>query len=48
MIGSWQFVLGFLVFMLAWAFVNMDILARPFDAFPFILLDLFFSMLAGF
>jgi uncharacterized membrane protein len=47
MMGSWPFVIGFLVFMLLWAFVNMDVLPQPFDNFPFILLNLFLSMLAG-
>lgn len=44
--GSWRFVGGFVAFMLVWAVLN---LALPFawDRYPFILLNLFLSMLAG-
>lgn len=43
--GSWFFIGGFLVFMLAWAIVNtMDV---SWDPYPYILLNLFLSMLAG-
>lgn len=42
--GSWRFVFGFLVFMLVWAIVNSF---EGWDAYPFILLNLFLSMLAG-
>lgn len=43
--GSWRFVFGFIAFMLVWAAVNS--LAAGWDAYPFILLNLFLSMLAG-
>ena len=43
--GSWPFVGGFLLFMLRWAVVNTVFLA--WDVYPFILLNLFLSMLAG-
>ena len=43
--GSWMFVGGFLLFMAVWALANT---AMPgWDAYPFILLNLFLSMLAG-
>lgn len=43
--GSWLFIGCFLAFMLAWAFVNaMDF---SWDPYPYILLNLFLSMLAG-
>ena len=43
--GSWPFVGGFVVFMALWALVNT---ALPgWDVYPFILLNLFLSMLAG-
>ena len=46
--GSWPFVVGFLVFMLLWAAANTWVLAsRPWDPYPYILLNLFLSMLAG-
>ena len=43
--GSWTFVFAFLAFMAVWALVNT--LARAWDPYPFILLNLFLSMLAG-
>jgi uncharacterized membrane protein len=43
--GSWLFVGGFVVFMLIWAGLNIAGLA--WDPYPFILLNLFLSMLAG-
>ena len=50
--GSWPFVFGFFAFMIGWAAVNTLVLSRwlsgsEFDAFPYILLNLFLSMLAG-
>lgn len=43
--GSWVFIGLFIVFMAAWALVNMT--ASAWDPYPFILLNLFLSMLAG-
>lgn len=43
--GSWPFVAGFLLFMAAWALVNTVL--PGWDIYPFILLNLFLSMLAG-
>lgn len=43
--GSWPFVGGFIAFMIAWAIINST--AARWDAYPFILLNLFLSMLAG-
>ncbi len=46
--GSWTFVLSCLVFMLGWVLVNSYMFARhPFDAYPFILLNLVLSMVAA-
>lgn len=45
--GSWRFVLFFIAFMLAWAWLNTHGSWRHWDNFPFILLNLFLSMLAG-
>lgn len=43
--GSWIFVGGFLVFMVIWAILNgLDL---KWDPYPYILLNLFLSMLAG-
>ncbi len=43
--GSWPFVGGFLIFMVLWALVNAN--PAAWDPYPFILLNLFLSMLAG-
>ena len=43
--GSWRFVGGFLAFMVLWSIANTFDLA--WDPYPFILLNLFLSMLAG-
>ena len=46
--GSWRFVAGFIAFMMLWAALNTWILAsQAWDAYPYILLNLFLSMLAG-
>ena len=44
--GSWRFVIGFLTFMMIWAGIN-SLSAAHWDPYPFILLNLFLSMLAG-
>ena len=43
--GSWPFVGGFVLFMVVWAVVNTVL--PGWDVYPFILLNLFLSMLAG-
>jgi uncharacterized membrane protein len=46
--GSWNFIIGFGLFMVAWAVLNTVVLTRhPFDPFPFIFLNLMLSMLAA-
>jgi len=50
--GSWPFVFGFFAVMIAWAALNTLVLQRvihhkAFDPYPYILLNLFLSMLAG-
>lgn len=46
--GSWPFVGGFIFFMLVWAAINTWVLpGNGWDPYPFILLNLFLSMLAG-
>ncbi|MHB8440236.1 MAG: DUF1003 domain-containing protein [Acidimicrobiales bacterium] len=50
--GSWPFVFAFFAVMIAWATVNTIVLQRvvhhrAFDPYPYILLNLFLSMLAG-
>jgi uncharacterized membrane protein len=43
--GSWPFVAGFIGFMIVWAIINST--TARWDPYPFILLNLFLSMLAG-
>jgi uncharacterized membrane protein len=46
--GSWPFVGGFILFMVLWAAVNTFAMAsQAWDPYPYILLNLFLSMLAG-
>lgn len=46
--GSWPFVGGFIGFMLIWAAINTWALAaNAWDPYPYILLNLLLSMLAG-
>ena len=45
--GSWRFVLIFLLIMAVWAWLNTHGDWHHWDKFPFILLNLFLSMLAG-
>lgn len=45
--GSWKFIGAFAVFLALWVAINSLVLRRPFDPFPFILLNLFLSMLAA-
>jgi uncharacterized membrane protein len=46
--GSWTFIIGFSLFLIAWAAFNTVILARhAFDPYPYIFLNLMLSMLAA-
>ncbi|MBL7721815.1 MAG: DUF1003 domain-containing protein [Chitinophagaceae bacterium] len=45
--GSWKFILSFALFMLVWVLINLYLLSKPFDPFPFILLNLLLSTLAA-
>lgn len=46
--GSWTFIIFFFTFLLIWMVVNIWVLAvRPFDPYPFILLNLILSCLAA-
>jgi len=45
--GSWSFVFAFVIFMAIWAGLNTWGASHHWDAYPFILLNLFLSMLAG-
>ncbi len=46
--GSWRFISMFMLILIAWVIVNTFILLeQPFDPYPFILLNLFLSMIAA-
>lgn len=46
--GSWKFIIGFMSFLLLWIVVNSLFLwQKPFDPYPFILLNLILSCLAA-
>ena len=46
--GSWRFIIGFGLFLVAWAVLNAAVLAgHAFDPYPFIFLNLLLSMLAA-
>ena len=46
--GSWSFIIGFGLFLLAWVALNTVVLVtRAFDPYPFIFLNLVLSMLAA-
>ena len=46
--GSWLFISSFVAVILIWMFINELALKKPFDPYPFILLNLFLSCLAAF
>lgn len=45
--GSWTFIIIFFVILIFWIILNAIILAKPFDVYPFILLNLILSCLAS-
>jgi CRP/FNR family transcriptional regulator, cyclic AMP receptor protein len=45
--GSWSFILSFLLTLVAYTTVNVELGRRAWDPYPFILLNLFLSMLAA-
>jgi uncharacterized membrane protein len=45
--GSWKFIVVFILFMVVWMGINLYIFQKPFDPFPFILLNLLLSALAA-
>jgi len=46
--GSWLFILFFLVLMLLWIILNLYMIRKPFDPYPFILLNLALSFQAAY
>ncbi len=48
MAGSWKFIISFLGLIVIWVVLNAtQLIFRAFDPYPFILLNLFLSLLAG-
>jgi len=45
--GSWRFIISFISIVTVWVLINLFFLAKPFDPYPFILLNLFLSMIAA-
>ena len=46
--GSWRFIIGFALFLAAWAAINAVVLVEhAFDPYPYIFLNLLLSMLAA-
>jgi uncharacterized membrane protein len=45
--GSWTFIIFFLLVLLSYAYINVRLADRAWDPYPFILLNLFLSMLAA-
>ena len=45
--GSWSFVIFFLALMFFWMGLNLYLLNKPFDPYPFILLNLLLSTIAA-
>lgn len=45
--GSWRFISLFALFMVLWMSINIYLLSKPFDPFPFIFLNLILSTIAA-
>jgi len=45
--GSWGFIIVFFIILLLWIYLNAVLLAKPFDIYPFIRLNLILSCLAA-
>ena len=45
--GSWTFIILFCIFLIFWVVLNVYILSKPIDPYPFILLNLLLSCLAA-
>ncbi|HEX2985358.1 MAG TPA: DUF1003 domain-containing protein [Caproiciproducens sp.] len=45
--GSWTFIITFIACLILWIIINSLLVAKPFDAYPFILLNLILSCVAA-
>jgi uncharacterized membrane protein len=48
LLGSWPFIIGQTVFVAAWIVLNVTAVLRRWDPYPFILLNLMFSIQAAY
>jgi uncharacterized membrane protein len=46
-VGSWTFIISFCIILLLWITINAIFLIKPFDQYPFILLNLLLSCVAA-
>ncbi len=47
-VGSWPFIISFFIVLVLWIGVNTIIIWKPFDSYPYILLNLVLSCIAAF
>jgi len=45
--GSWSFIISFFLILILWIIINTVLLTKPYDVYPFILLNLILSCLAA-
>lgn len=45
--GSWAFIIGFIIFLIAWMTINVHAWIQTWDPYPFILLNLVLSCIAA-
>lgn len=45
--GSWAFIIGFFIFLIAWMIINVYAWIQTWDPYPFILLNLVLSCIAA-
>lgn len=46
-VGSWPFIIGAVSLIIIWVIINVSYIIKPFDPYPFILLNLFLSCIAA-
>lgn len=46
-VGSWPFIIVSVSLIMIWVIINVSYIIKPFDPFPFILLNLFLSCVAA-
>jgi uncharacterized membrane protein len=45
--GSWKFIIGFSILIIIWIIINVVVLLKEFDPYPFVLLNLILSCVAA-